>query len=76
MSCDLVWGDRSPAGNQGTEEPFGLSEGKVEDHTNGQSCFDCDISICALPAGFPAGWFPPGVDHIFREPDSQVPSAA
>jgi hypothetical protein len=62
--------------NQGTEEPFGLTERKVEDHAKGQSCFDRDISIGALSAGFPAGRFPPGVDCIFREPDSQLPSPA
>jgi len=61
---------------QGTEEPFGLTKGKVKDHTDCQSRFDSDISICALTAGFPAGRFPPGGDRVFGEPDGEVPSAA
>ena len=31
--------------SQGTEEPFGLTKGKVKDHTNRQGCLDGDIRL-------------------------------
>jgi hypothetical protein len=60
---------------QGTQEAFGLSERKVEDHANCQSCFDGDIRIGALTAGFPTGRRSPGVEGIIGKPDGEVTSS-
>jgi len=58
--------------DQGTQEALGLPKWKVEDHADRQGCLNRDVCVGALAAGLPAGWSPPGVEGIVREPDGEV----
>ena len=50
---------------QGTQEPFGLPERKVEDYAEGERCLNRYVRVGALAARLSAGWLPPGFDCIF-----------
>jgi hypothetical protein len=50
---------------QGTQEPFGLPERKVEDYAEGEPCLNRYVRVGALAARLSAGWLPPGFDRIF-----------
>jgi len=57
---------------QGTKEPLGLPEGKVEHHADRQGRLDRDVRVGALTTGFATGCCPPGVECVIGEPDCEV----
>ncbi len=60
---------------QGTQEALGLSERKVKDHADRESCLDRDVRVGALTTGFATRRSSPGVDGVIGKPDGKVASS-